>query len=232
MRGGKPRQAKRSWNFASISWTSHEKAPRQSRSFWKSSRSASFWPPAAATRITESSTAASRSSLPFWKLAVRDRRARHRRRDRNRRSRRTNVWPRLRGHTQLIVSYHNFEATPPMDSVISRVMRAPADAYKIVTTARKPSDNARVLAAAKALPKHRMVVLAMGELGFRRACFRRSSAASSPTPRPCCAKGTAAGQVSARYLRHLYRVEKLQQDRQDLRRDRRSGAPFDFAGRA
>ena len=28
-------------------------------------------------------------------------------------------------------------------------------------------------------------------------------------PRPCCAEGTAAGQVSARYLRHLYRVEKL-----------------------
>ena len=45
-------------------------------------------------------------------------------------------------------------------------MRVPADGYKMVTTARKPSDNMRVLAAARALPKHRLVVLAMGELGF------------------------------------------------------------------
>ena len=53
-----------------------------------------------------------------------------------------------------------------MDTVINRVMKVQADAYKIVTTARKPSDNVRVLAAAKALPKQRLVVLAMGELGF------------------------------------------------------------------
>ena len=31
----------------------------------------------------------------------------------------------LRGRTQLIVSYHNFEATPPMDTVVNRMMRAP-----------------------------------------------------------------------------------------------------------
>src|SRR5439155_1915868 len=72
----------------------------------------------------------------------------------------------FRGRAQVIVSYHNFEATPPMDMVIDRVTRVPADAYKVVTTARKPSDNARVLAAAKALPRQRLIVLAMGELGF------------------------------------------------------------------
>ena len=42
-----------------------------------------------------------------------------------------------------------------MDTVVNRVMKVQADAYKIVTTARKPSDNVRVLAAAKALPKQR-----------------------------------------------------------------------------
>src|ERR1022692_1279187 len=72
----------------------------------------------------------------------------------------------FRGRTYVIVSYHNFEATPPMDTVVNRVMKVQADAYKIVTTARKPSDNVRVLSAAKALPKHRLIVLAMGELGF------------------------------------------------------------------
>src|SRR5664280_3500383 len=72
----------------------------------------------------------------------------------------------FRGRTFVIVSYHNFEATPPMDTVVNRVMKVQADAYKIVTTARKPSDNVRVLSAAKALTKHRMIVLAMGEMGF------------------------------------------------------------------
>src|SRR5438309_1942897 len=72
----------------------------------------------------------------------------------------------FRGRTHVIVSYHNFEATPPLDTVIARVTKVQADAYKIVTTARKPSDNVRVLAVAKALPKQKMIVLAMGELGF------------------------------------------------------------------
>ena len=46
------------------------------------------------------------------------------------------------------------------------------------------------------------------------------------------AEGTAAGQVSARYLRHLYRVEKLGKSGQDLRRDRRPDPPLHFARRA
>src|ERR1051325_4653195 len=115
----------------------------------------------------------------------------------------------FRGRTQVIVSYHNFEATPPMDTVINRVMKVQADAYKVVTTARKPSDNVRVLAAAKALPKHRLVVLAMGELGFPTRVLSPVFGGVYTYAAPICADGTAAGQVSARYLRHLYRVEKL-----------------------
>jgi 3-dehydroquinate dehydratase/shikimate dehydrogenase len=115
----------------------------------------------------------------------------------------------FRGRTQVIVSYHNFEATPPMDTVVSRVMKVQADAYKIVTTARKPSDNVRVLAAAKALPKHHMIVLAMGELGFPTRVLSPVFGGVYSYAAPMCAQGTAAGQVSARHLRHLYRVEKL-----------------------
>src|SRR5262245_17481957 len=115
----------------------------------------------------------------------------------------------FRGRAQVIVSYHNFEATPPMDAVMHRVMRVPADAYKIVTTARKPSDNARVLAAAKSLPKQRVIVLAMGELGFPTRVLSPAFGGIFSYAAPIYADGTAAGQVSARYLRHLYRIEKL-----------------------
>src|SRR5215470_8434717 len=37
----------------------------------------------------------------------------------------------FRGRAHVIVSYHNFEATPPMDTVVSRVTKVAADSYKI-----------------------------------------------------------------------------------------------------
>src|SRR5579871_6694010 len=115
----------------------------------------------------------------------------------------------FRGRAQVILSYHNYEATPPMDTIVNRMLRVPADAYKIVTTARKPSDNARVLSAAKSLPRQRMVVLAMGELGFPTRVLSPVFGGIFSYAAPLYAEGTAAGQVSAKYLRHLYRVEKL-----------------------
>jgi len=115
----------------------------------------------------------------------------------------------FRGRVQVIVSYHNFEATPPMDGVMHRVMRVPADAYKVVTTARKPSDNARVLAAAKSMPKERLVVLAMGELGFPTRVLSPVFGGIFTYAAPMYTAGTAAGQVGSRFLRNLYRVEKL-----------------------
>src|SRR3954471_11290279 len=115
----------------------------------------------------------------------------------------------FRGRAQLIVSYHNFEATPPMDTVMNRVMKVQADAYKVVTTARKPSDNVRVLSAAKALPKQRLIVLAMGELGFPTRVLSPVFGGVYTYAAPMYSEGTAAGQVSSRFLRHLYRVEKL-----------------------
>ena len=113
------------------------------------------------------------------------------------------------GRARLVISYHNYESTPPMDAVINRLMRMPADAYKVVTTARKPSDNLRVLAAARAYPKQPLVVLAMGELGFPTRVLSPVYGAAYTYAAPSCNEGTAAGQVGAHPLRRLYHVEKL-----------------------
>jgi 3-dehydroquinate dehydratase/shikimate dehydrogenase len=113
------------------------------------------------------------------------------------------------GRAQLIVSYHNYENTPQIDQVIKRMTRVPADIYKLVTTARKPSDSARVLAAAKSSSRVKMVVLAMGELGFPTRVLSTSWGGIFTYAAPMHAQGTAAGQVSARQLRHLYRIEKV-----------------------
>ncbi|MBV8819653.1 MAG: shikimate dehydrogenase [Acidobacteriaceae bacterium] len=115
----------------------------------------------------------------------------------------------LRGQAKLIVSYHNFDGTPAIEPVLRRMQKIPADAYKIVTTARKPSDNMRVLALSKAHPRVPFVVLAMGEIGFPTRVLSPSLGGLYTYAAPLASEGTASGQVSARQLRHLYRVEKF-----------------------
>ncbi len=115
----------------------------------------------------------------------------------------------LRESAKLIVSYHNFESTPHIEQIASRMTRIPADAYKIVTTARKPSDCVRMLTLARNNPRTPMVVLAMGETGFPTRVLATSFGSLYSYAAPTCAEGTASGQVTAKLLRHLYRAEKL-----------------------
>ena len=115
----------------------------------------------------------------------------------------------FRGRARLIVSYHNYEATPPLEALLSRMTRIPADGYKVVATARKPSDYGRVLTLAKAHPRTPMVVLAMGELGFPSRVLSAAFGGMYTYAAPTATQGTAAGQVCARQLRHLYRIDKL-----------------------
>jgi 3-dehydroquinate dehydratase/shikimate dehydrogenase len=89
------------------------------------------------------------------------------------------------------------------------MLRIPADGYKIVTTARKPSDNARILSLTKSHPRTPMVVLAMGETGFPTRVLGTAWGGMFTYAAPNASEGTASGQVSARVLRHLYRAEKF-----------------------
>ena len=72
----------------------------------------------------------------------------------------------LRAETTLILSYHNYDATPPPESILKRMMKIPAHAYKVVTTAKKPNDSQKLLALAKNYPREKLILLAMGEAGF------------------------------------------------------------------
>src|SRR5580704_6630247 len=55
----------------------------------------------------------------------------------------------LRSRVYVLLSYHNYGGTPPVEAVLRRMQRVPADGYKIVTTAKKPSDNYKVLEIAR-----------------------------------------------------------------------------------
>jgi 3-dehydroquinate dehydratase/shikimate dehydrogenase len=117
--------------------------------------------------------------------------------------------PALQSKTQVVLSYHNFDCTPPMEPVLRRMLRCPADAYKVVATARKPSDVHRALSLARAHPRTRTIVLSMGEIGFPSRVLSPLFSSAFTYAAPSSAEGTAAGQVSARVLRHMYRLEKL-----------------------
>ncbi len=115
----------------------------------------------------------------------------------------------FRGRALLILSYHNFEGTPALEAILRRMCKVQADAYKVVTTARKPSDNCRVLSLARSHPKTQMIVLAMGEMGFPTRVLSPAHGAIYTYAAPVAAEGTAAGQVCARQLRNLYRIDKF-----------------------
>jgi 3-dehydroquinate dehydratase / shikimate dehydrogenase len=115
----------------------------------------------------------------------------------------------LRSRATLVISYHNFESTPALEAVVRRLAQIPADAYKIVTTARKQSDNYRVLSIAANHPRTPMILLAMGEVGFPTRVLSPLHAGMYTYAAPNTQEGTAGGQCPARVLRNLYRVEKL-----------------------
>jgi 3-dehydroquinate dehydratase/shikimate dehydrogenase len=118
----------------------------------------------------------------------------------------------LRSRTYLLLSYHNYGGTPPVDPVMRRMTRIPADGYKIVTTAKKPSDNCRVLELARSYPKIPTVLLAMTETGFATRVLSAPFGGIYTYAAPNAAEGTASGQISARQLRSLYRTDKISRD--------------------
>src|SRR5580658_8556994 len=118
----------------------------------------------------------------------------------------------LRARARLVISYHNYGGTPPLESVMRRMTRIAADGYKIVTTAKKPSDNCRVLDLARTHSKVPTVLLAMSETGFPTRVLSTAFGGLYTYAAPNAAEGTASGQVSARQLRHLYRAEKILRD--------------------
>src|SRR5580658_11374837 len=72
----------------------------------------------------------------------------------------------LRTSAQLVVSWHHFETTPPLDPILKRMQKVRADVYKIVSTARKQSVTGRLLAESRFSPKIPPVTRARGEFGF------------------------------------------------------------------
>jgi len=75
-----------------------------------------------------------------------------------------------RGQTRLILSWHDFQGTPAeaaLDDIFAPMLAAEADILKLVTLAREPADNLRLLSL---IPRARaagrdIIAFCMGPLG-------------------------------------------------------------------
>ncbi|MGH9584345.1 MAG: shikimate dehydrogenase [Bryobacteraceae bacterium] len=115
----------------------------------------------------------------------------------------------LREAAPVIVSYHNFDQTPAFAPIWRRLKNVPADAYKVAVTARKPTDNARLMRFMKENARAPLVALAMSDLGTVSRGLACSWGSLYTYAAPNCGDGTAAGQFPAKRMRSLYRCDKL-----------------------
>ncbi len=115
----------------------------------------------------------------------------------------------LRESAPLFISYHNFESTPALDPLLRRLERIPAAAYKIATTARKPSDALRLIQFTRDHRRTPLIALAMSDTGMVTRVLAPALGCLYTYASPLENEGTASGQVSAKLMRSLYRCEKL-----------------------
>ena len=130
------------------------------------------------------------------------------------------MFKRLRSRARLVLSDHDFEKTPPLDRVVRRLTQFSADIYKVATTARKPTDNLRILELPSRHPGTPLAVMAMGETGTptrvlgpaRGSLFTFAFPDLAPAGRGKATRPTAPGQMTTSVLRRRYRPTKLSLD--------------------
>jgi 3-dehydroquinate dehydratase/shikimate dehydrogenase len=117
---------------------------------------------------------------------------------------------RLRSRGRLLISFHDFRATRNLDGTLEKMLKLPADFYKIVTTATTLSDNVAMMKFLQAhSDKHALVGLCMGEQGIISRVLGVRSGSVFTFGAVSADLQTAPGQVSARDLRAIYRIEQV-----------------------
>src|SRR5437660_230677 len=86
-------------------------------------------------------------------------------------------------------------------------LRDPSAAYKIATTACKPSDNLRLLQFAREHRDLRLITLAMSEIGTPSRVLAPSLGSAFTYAAPLENESTAPGQLSAKVMHTLFRCE-------------------------
>jgi 3-dehydroquinate dehydratase/shikimate dehydrogenase len=117
---------------------------------------------------------------------------------------------RLRNNARLLVSFHDFKATRNLDGELEKMLKVPADFYKVVSTATTLSDNVAMMKFLKAhSDSHALVGVCMGEQGVISRVLSLRSGGVFTFGSVNADLRTAPGQISARDLRAIYRIEQV-----------------------
>ena len=117
---------------------------------------------------------------------------------------------RLRRSANLILSTHDFRGTRKLEETFARMKEYPADFFKVVSTANTLSDNVVMMKfLERHSHEHSMIGVCMGEQGIisRVLAVRAGSQFTFGAVNP--GEETAPGQVAARALRDVYRIDQV-----------------------
>ncbi len=110
----------------------------------------------------------------------------------------------------VIVSWHDFAATPTLDPVFQRIATHSPDFVKIVPTAQNLRDSLRLLDLLESQGRNgNLIAMAMGLPGVLTRVLGPRFGSAFTFAAPDVGEGTAPGQVSVSSLRELYRIEQI-----------------------
>jgi 3-dehydroquinate dehydratase/shikimate dehydrogenase len=120
------------------------------------------------------------------------------------------VLARLRRSAGLIVSFHDFRATRNLETTLEKMLQVPADFYKVVSTATTLSDNVTMMKFLQTQSdKYALIGLCMGEQGIISRVLSVRAGSGFTFGAVSAESKTAPGQMSARDLRNIYRIEQV-----------------------
>ena len=114
----------------------------------------------------------------------------------------------------VIISWHDFHATKDLDAVYKRITPFKPDFIKIVPTARTLSDNLTLMRFLERVEDHandNVVAICMGEAGIISRVLGLRAGSAFTFASSSEGSETAPGQITARTLKDLYRIEQLDQ---------------------
>lgn len=122
----------------------------------------------------------------------------------------TPVLAKLRTSAAIVLSNHDFRATRKLDETYERMLKISADIYKIVGTAASLADNVTMMHFLERVASQQNVVgLCMGEQGIISRVLALRAGSLFTFASLADGEETAPGQISARRLRDVYRVESV-----------------------
>ena len=117
---------------------------------------------------------------------------------------------RLRSRAGLILSFHDFRGTRHLDETLEKMLKVPADFYKVVSTATTLSDNVAMMKFLQTQSgQHALIGLCMGEQGIISRVLSVRAGSAFTFGAVSADLKTAPGQVSALDLRSIYRIDQV-----------------------